>query len=107
MNQHRTVEKAMNAIEDQVDVSLTTKQGHIVAKHLALVYVAGFESKKEPRSNPNKKGVRQLDRKGVEVNSFESITQAAKYNGISHKGIVECLKGRAPTYKGYIWVYTD
>jgi hypothetical protein len=107
MNQHRTVEKAMSSLEDQLSASLTTKDWSVIATTMMGVFAAGYEAKLKEIPKTKARAVKQLNKKGEVVNIFESATEAARFVGGDRAHISKCASGRYGynTHKGYYWVY--
>lgn len=53
----------------------------------------------------NIKAVTQTDKNGVVVKEWESIVLAAETLNINSSNIVNCVKGKQKSYKGYHWRY--
>jgi DNA polymerase III alpha subunit len=54
-----------------------------------------------------RKKVMQLTVEGELVQIWDSLTQAAKENGMDISSICQCCKGTIKTAGGYIWKYSD
>ena len=57
--------------------------------------------------NTLSKKIVQYDLQGNVVNRWDCISDAARFYGIRHGNITNCLRGRNKTYKGYIWRYAE
>ena len=57
--------------------------------------------------NNGHRPVCQYDFNGNKVNSFISVSDAARSNNIGHQAISECCKETRKSYKGFLWCYSD
>lgn len=57
--------------------------------------------------NNGHRPVSQYDFNGNKVNSFISVSDAARSNNIGHQAISECCKEIRKSYKGFLWCYSD
>ena len=55
----------------------------------------------------NKIKVKQYSKEGKYINTYDSITDAGKFNKIKKCNISANIKGRTKTAGGYIWKYAD
>lgn len=71
----------------------------------------GFSEKCSQRftgKTPNNiRSVIQLNKEGMEIATFSSITSASKNTNILRTSISNCLGGKSKTAKGYIWKYNN
>jgi hypothetical protein len=56
---------------------------------------------------PRSRKIVQLDLNGNFINEFNTIKEASEKHMVTHSAIINCLKGKAKTSKGYKWMYKD
>lgn len=57
--------------------------------------------------NPSSKSVKQYNRDGQLVNEWPCISEAARSIGCSPCTIINCIKGRIKSCKGFVWRYAE
>ena len=55
----------------------------------------------------NRRKINQYTRDNEYIATFNSVKEAALYVGTANTNISNCLNGRSPTAKGYLWRYAD
>lgn len=61
------------------------------------------------KSNPQKKAVKQYSKEGVYIQTFESLSEAARQIGNVNKAsnILAAIKGKQKSAYGYLWKYAE
>lgn len=103
MNPLKIVEKITNEIIQHL--SLTHLAYPFIKNMIIWVYVAGWE-----KGISYKKGntpVIKMDKYGKILDTYESISDAAKKNQLHAQGINAVCKGRAHTHGRFCWKYIE
>ena len=65
----------------------------------------GIRRKASGRENNKAHSVNQYDEFGNLIRSFETVSEAAKYNSVCHQSISDCCNGKLKRVKGFVFVY--
>ena len=71
-------------------------------------YNQNYGTRKEKREHSQVKEIQKIDAQTNEIlETYYSLSNAAKTNGMSFKAISRCATGKTKTSGGYIWKYTN
>lgn len=78
-------------------------RGHIMSEEQRQQFSKMRRGKNIGIDNPNAKQVKQYDKQGTFLKTWDCISDACRGLGISHSAISNCIKGRSKTAGGFIW----
>lgn len=96
---HRDEDKANNKVEnlEWCDYSYNNKYGTRPRKVL--------DAHKGNNSEKSERPVIKLDRNGIILEEFNSISEAARKVGVRRESLRDCVQGKSKTCVGYIWKF--
>ncbi len=75
-------------------------------ENLLHAYRVLGRKQKTGKNHPHSRAVKQL-KDGIVINTFETLTEAARITGFHHSGISMCCNGKIKKHKGYQWKYRE
>jgi len=104
MHQNTAMCKAIDSIQQQVEIELTEHQIDIICDHLYLTFGAGFDEGR--KQNSHAKPVVQ-SKNGKVIKTYNSVTEAAHALSVDKTSISKCVRGKTSNCKGYKFTFAE
>lgn len=103
MEQNTAVKKMMLSIK--LEEHLPEEYYPYVRERFFQMYAAGWDHSRQELLAHNKKRVGQFNSKGMLLNDFNSVVEAARKTGFKVTGIYSALQRQTKSRQGWYWKY--
>lgn len=103
------IDKTVNRIVRDMKMSGLISEDYTedVKFFVRMAYVAGYEERKKDYNQSQEKEVIQEDRHHKKIHSFDSMAEAYKKIGMSKTGMINAIRDKILTRKGYYFKYAE
>ena len=81
--------------------------GMTIPEALNLAYGAGYDARKKDYNQSQEKKVIMENREHKKLRDFDSMSEARRVTGMSKSGMINAIKNKLLTRKGYYFRYAD